>query len=128
MNVDIPIDDIKFDFDCAGTGRVSVECNNRVEENHHILSTELQQSNDIKVSFTKEDPSDQGSFAVLKNFLINVHDHGDQFKHIAYHIDQNYHTDEKVINNNLYFGYIGSMSFTLTHKNCLLYTSPSPRD
>ena len=120
MNVDFPIDDIKFDFDCAGTGRVTVECNNRVVENHHILSTELQQSNDIKISFTKEDPSDQGSFAVLKNFLINGHDHGDQFKHIAYHIDQNYHTDEKVINNNLYFGYIGSMSFTLTHKNDLL--------
>jgi hypothetical protein len=120
MNVDFPIDDIKFEFECKGTGKVTVECNNTVVEKYHILSADLRQSNDIKISFTKDDPADQESFAVLKKFYINGHDHCDEFKHIKYDVDPKHHTNQKSINNNLYFGYIGSMAFVLTQKNDLL--------
>ena len=120
MNVNFPINDIKFEFDCKGTGKITIVCNNKVIDNNIIVANDLKQTNDIKISFTKQDPADQESFATLKHFSINGYDHSEQFKFIPYQIDKSYHKTQKTINNNLYFGYIGSMSFELTQKNDLL--------
>ena len=120
MNVNFPINDIKFEFDCKGTGKIAIVCNNKVIENNIIVVNDLEQTNNIQISFTKQDPADQESFATLKHFSINGYDHSEQFKFIPYQIDKSYHKTQETINNNLYFGYIGSMSFVLTQKNDLL--------
>lgn len=120
MNVNFPINEIKFEFDCKGTGKVTIVCNNKVIDNNIIVANDLEQTNNIQISFTKQDPADQESFATLKHFSINGYDHSEQFKFIPYQIDKSYHKTQETINNNLYFGYIGSMSFVLTQKNDLL--------
>ena len=120
MNVNFPINEIKFEFDCKGTGKVTIVCNNKVIDNNIIVANDLEQTNNIQISFTKQDPADQESFATLKHFSINGYDHSEQFKVIPYQIDKSYHKTQETINNNLYFGYIGSMSFVLTQKNDLL--------
>jgi len=120
MNVNFPINDIKFKFECEGTGKVRIVCNNKVIDNDIIVATDLEQTNNIQISFTKQDPADQESFATLKHFSINGYDHSEQFKFIPYQIDKSYHKTQETINNNLYFGYIGSMSFVLTQNNDLL--------
>ena len=120
MNVNFPINDIKFKFECEGTGKVRIVCNNKVIDNDIIVATDLEQANNIQISFTKQDPADQESFATLKHFSINGYDHSEQFKFIPYQIDKSYHKTQETINNNLYFGYIGSMSFVLTQNNDLL--------
>lgn len=120
MNVNFPINDIRFKFECKGTGKVIIVCNNKVIDNNIIVANDLKQNNNIQISFTKQDPADQESFATLKHFSINGYDHSEQFKFIPYQIDKSYHKTQETINNNLYFGYIGSMSFILTQKNDLL--------
>lgn len=120
MNVNFPINDIRFKFECKGTGKVTIVCNNKVIDNNIIVANDLKQNNNIQISFTKQDPADQESFATLKHFSINGYDHSEQFKFIPYQIDKSYHKTQETINNNLYFGYIGSMSFILTQKNDLL--------
>ena len=120
MNVNFPINDIRFKFECKGTGKVTIVCNNKVIDDNVIVANDLKQNNNIQISFTKQDPADQESFATLKHFSINGYDHSEQFKFIPYQIDKSYHKTQETINNNLYFGYIGSMSFVLTQKNDLL--------
>jgi hypothetical protein len=120
MNVNFPINEIEFEFDCKGTGKVTIVCNNKIIDNNIIVANDLEQTNNIQISFTKQDPADQESFATLKHFSINGYDHSEQFKFIPYQIDKSYHKTQETINNNLYFGYIGSMSFVLTQKNDLL--------
>ena len=120
MNVDFPINKIKFKFESEGTGKITLICNNKVVNDNVIVAEDLDQNNIIKINFRKQDPADQKSFAVLKEFSINGYDHREQFKYIPYQIDKKAHGPQGTINNNLYFGYIGYMSFTITQKNDLL--------
>ena len=72
MNVNFPINDIKFKFDCKGTGKVTILCNNKIIDNDIIVENDLKQTNNIQISFSKQDPADQESFATLKHFSINL--------------------------------------------------------
>ena len=119
MHFDFPIENIKFNFECKGTGEINVECNNNVIDNFTISKDYIKDSNLIKISFSKQDPADSNSFAILKTVEINGHDFTEKFKTIPYQVDKIYH-DAEIDNNNLYFGYIGEMYFTITHKSDLL--------
>ena len=39
MNVNFPINNIKFNFDCKGTGKVTIVCNDKVIDNNIIVYT-----------------------------------------------------------------------------------------
>ena len=119
MHFDFPIENIKFNFECKGTGQINVECNNNAVDNFTISKDHIKESNLIRISFSKKDPADSNSFAILKTVEINGHDFTEKFKTIPYRVDKIYH-DAEIDNNNLYFGYIGEMHFTITHKNDLL--------
>jgi len=119
MNFDFPIENIKFNFECFGSAQITLFANGIVCENYEI--TDIKNTNNIVVKFTKSDPTDQKSYAELKSILINGFDFTEQFKVIPYTIDTEKHLDaQSTIPNNLYFGYVGQMQFDITHKTDLL--------
>ena len=120
MNFEFPIEEIKFYFTCHGTGKIKISCNKQPLENFIISGEDLAQSNNILIDFTKEDPADQDSFATLDSVMINGFECKEQFKTLSYRINDIHAVDDSIINNNLYFGYIGSMSCDIIHKNDLL--------
>lgn len=116
MHFDFPINHVKFEFQCFGTGEIKLFCNGEYYQTNEI--TEFDDRNEIIIQFLKKDPADKNSFAKLKNILINGFSFIEKFKSIKHEIDKNYHqTSQTHISNNLYFGYIGKTKFTITHKN-----------
>tara|TARA_B100001248_G_scaffold17555_1_gene11640 strand:- start:9258 stop:10589 length:1332 start_codon:yes stop_codon:yes gene_type:complete len=120
MNFDFPIDEIKFVFDCHGTAKIQIFCNKKIIKDHSITKEILKEENSIDILFSKDDPADTNSFAELESVTINGYEYKDKFKFLPYTIDSSYHKVNSSINNNNYFGYVGSMSFTVNHKIDLL--------
>ena len=118
MHFDFPIETIKFDFEHQGTGQINLYFNNKKIENYLIEHKDINKSNWIKIQFNKNDPADQSSYATLKQVTINGFNFIDSFKTIPYRINKSKHKIlQDKIANNLYFGYIGEMQFSLTHKD-----------
>ena len=59
MNFDFPIENIKFNFECVGSAQITLFANGIVCENYEI--TDIKNTNNIVVKFTKSDPTDQKS-------------------------------------------------------------------
>jgi hypothetical protein len=117
MNFDFFIQDINFKFDIRGKGDIKLFFNGTHVDNCHVTKN-IKENNVVEIMFSKDDPSDVDSYAILEQVFINGFDCVDRFKEIEYHIDKSKHTiADNVIPNNLYFGYIGRMTFTLEHKN-----------
>ena len=72
MNLDFPIEQIKFDFTLAGTGSISVKLNDKFISDQTIYGKDLKSKNNLTIYFTKINPSDTSSFAKLNYFLINL--------------------------------------------------------
>ena len=120
MNFDFFIQDINFKFDIRGKGDIKLFFNGTHVDNCHVTKN-IKENNVVEIMFSKDDPSDVDSYAILEQVFINGFDCVDRFKELEYHIDKSKHTIvDSVIPNNLYFGYIGCMTFALEHKNDLL--------
>lgn len=121
MNLDFPIEQIKFDFLLAGTGSVKIKLNDKFIEGHLIEGQDLEIKNNITIYFTKNDASDESSFAKLNNFFINGGNFAHDIKSIAYQVDKTKHPDgPSALENNHYFGYIGSLSIEVNQTDSLL--------
>ena len=120
MNFDFFIQDINFKFDIRGKGDIKLFFNGTHVDNFHVTKN-IKENNVVEIMFSKDDPSDVDSYAILEQVFINGFDCVDRFKEIEYHIDKSKHIiADNVIPNNLYFGYIGRMTFALEHKSDLL--------
>ena len=120
MKFDFHIQKVAFKFKTFGTGKVELLLNGEQVQDID-LSQKLKQSNTIRINFTKEDPSDVSSYALIDGISINGYDLKENFKAVDYIIDTNKHKVEKaIINNNLYLGYVGFMEFTIEHRDDLL--------
>lgn len=116
MHFDFPIQHIKFEFKCHGSAKVELFCNGEYHQTNGI--DRLDDHNEITIQFSKKDPADKGSFAELKDVLINGFTFTENFKSIPHQIDNTQHKNAPAqIPNNLYFGYIGKTKFMITHKN-----------
>lgn len=124
INVDFPIEQISFEFDTVGTGKIDLIVNNKKYENVktlHIDQHLIQNKNKIELFFSKEDPADVSSYAIIKKFLINNGDFIDNFKKINYFVNKNKHPNNELqYPNNAYFGRIGFLSFEITDNKNLL--------
>jgi len=120
MLFDFFIETIGFDFKIFGKGDVKILLNGKLIKNNSQIKNP-KRNNNIEISFTKPDPADVESYALLERVLINGFDCVDLFKEIPYVVDKSKHKIPKnIFPNNLYFGYVGKMSFELTHKDDLL--------
>lgn len=120
MLFDFFIETIQFDFKTFGKGDVKLIFNGKPIKNSLEIKTPPR-NNTVEISFSKTDPADVESYALLHKVLINGFDCVDMFKEISYQVDSNKHkVDKNIFPNNLYFGYIGKMNFELSHKNDLL--------
>ena len=114
MKFDFPIESIEYEFQLQGDCKIDITINERAVTGNLIHGHLLKGHNVLKINFTKADPTDTDSYATLKQFKVNDGDFLDKVKAIQYKVDQNKHHDaDGMINNNLYFGYIGSMEIIL---------------
>ena len=119
MKFDFYINEIKFDFKIHGTGSIELSQGQYILNDFQIKDPA--EKCDLCIKFKKQDPADVDSYATLEHVWINGFDLKEGFKEITYNIDTSKHTVHgKSIPNNLYFGYQGSMHFSLEHKNDLL--------
>ena len=119
MKYNFYIEKIKFDFEIVGTGKISMYWNGQSVDNFTV-DTNIKESNRVNICFTKSDPADVKSYAILKSVIINGYDFTEDFKGLEYSIDPEKHGPHSKIHNNLYFGYIGQLNFTLDTKTDLL--------
>ena len=118
MKFDFPIESVEYEFELKGDCKIDITINDRAVTGNVIHGHLLKGHNVLKINFTKADPTDTFSYATLKQFKVNDGDFLEQVKAIQYKVDQNKHHDaDGMINNNLYFGYIGSMEIILEHTN-----------
>jgi hypothetical protein len=114
MKFDFPIDTIEFDFWSIGRGSIQIKVNGRSVSGNTIHGHLLKKVNVITISFFKIDPTDTNSFARLQKFKVNDGDFTDMFSSLDYKVDKTMHPDaDDVIQNNLYFGYVGEMDFVI---------------
>ena len=118
MKFDFPIESVEYEFELKGDCKIDITINERAVTGNVIHGHLLKGHNALKINFTKSDPTDTESYATLKQFKVNDGDFLDQVKAIEYTIDQTKHNDANdKIENNLYFGYIGSMEIILEQTN-----------
>ena len=118
MKFDFPIESVEYEFELKGDCKIDITINERAVTGNVIHGHLLKGHNVLKINFTKADPTDTDSYATLTQFKVNDGDFLDQVKAIQYKVDQNkHHNADGMINNNLYFGYIGSMEIILEHTN-----------
>ena len=118
MKFDFPIESVEYEFELKGDCKIDITINERAVTGNVIHGHLLKGHNALKINFTKSDPTDTDSYATLKQFKVNDGDFLDQVKAIEYTIDQTKHNDANdKIENNLYFGYIGSMEIILEQTN-----------
>ena len=121
MYFDFPIKKIVFDFDLTGDCDLQLYVNGQKVKGHTIHESFLEKHNTIDIKFNKQDPADTSTFATLKSFSVNNGDFTEQFKILPYSIDTGSHPDaNSQIDNNLYFGYVGKMSFVIEQTQNLL--------
>jgi len=120
MKFDFFIKNVHFKFAVHGKGNVRLIFNGKRIKNFRI-SKNIKKINTVQIIFSKENPADVKSFAVLERVDINGFNCVEKFKTLSYKIDRSKHNVKNaIINNNLYFGYVGSMTFQLEHTNDLL--------
>ena len=118
MHFEFPIDHFRVGISKHGSAEVKLIFNGKLIDGFEVNGSDLEQSNEVELKFTKKDPGDQDSYATIDKIELNGFDFTDDFKTIPYVIDRSMHThSESEIPNNLYFGYIGSLKFRLTQKN-----------
>ena len=121
MIFDFPIDKVEYEFDCKGDCLLDITINGRPVTGNVVYGHLLKSHNILKINFSKTDPTDTESFAVLKKFKVNDGDFLNAVKTLEYKIDNSKHKDaEEIIENNLYFGYVGSMEIILKQTTDLL--------
>lgn len=118
MKFNFPIDRVEYEFELIGDCKIDATINERSVSGNIIHGHLLKGHNVLKINFTKSDPTDTGSYATLKQFKVNGGNFIDQVKAIKYKVDKSKHQDANdTIDNNLYFGYIGSMEIVLEQTN-----------
>ena len=118
MNFNFPIDKVEYEFDLIGDCKIDVTINERSITGNTIHGHLFKERNILKINFSKADPSDTGSYAALKQFKVNNGDFLDKVKSIEYKVDKSKHQDANdKIDNNLYFGYVGSMEILIEQTN-----------
>ena len=121
MKFDFPINKVEYEFDLIGDCKIAVTVNDDPVVGNVIDGALLRGHDVLRINFSKTDPADTESYATLKQFKINDSDFIDQIKVLGYNIDKSKHKEaEDQINNNLYFGYIGSMEIILEQTKDLL--------
>ena len=121
MKCNFPITEINFKFNTFGTGEITVQINKQCIKDFPISGDSLRTKNTIDISFSKRDPSDQESYATLDRFTINGKDFTSDLKVVEYDVDPSKHPEaDPTIKSNLYFGYIGKISFELEQDDTLL--------
>jgi hypothetical protein len=119
MKFDFHIHEIKFDFKVHGTGNIEIAKGQDILNDFIIKNPDAEFK--LTVKFTKDDPADTESYATLDHVWVNGFDLKEKFKHVTYEIDTTKHdVVTNSIPNNLYFGYQGSMQFSIEHENDLL--------
>ena len=119
MKFDFHIQKVEFKFKTFGTGKVELLINGEQAKNIN-----LSKKNIIRINFTKDDPSDVSSYALIDGIIVNGFDIKENFKALDYVIDANKHKVEKtIINNNLYLGYVGFMEFIIEHRDDQLFNA-----
>jgi len=116
MNLDFPIEKIILKIQCEGTGIAKVFIDGTPVIVPSIDGQYLKKENTFKIKFSKADPKDEYSFARITEFQVNGQSYINDFKTIMYNPDKRYHSADPIANN-LYLGYIGEMTFTITQKN-----------
>lgn len=121
MKFDFPIETIVLDFDLEGKGSIQIKVNGRDVRGNVIHGHLLKKYNTITINFSKSDPTDTNSFARLRKFKINNGDFLDRFQTLDYKVDKVMHPEaDDVIQNNLYFGYVGQMDVVIEQNTDLL--------
>lgn len=116
MKFEFPIEKIVLEIQCEGTGIVKVFVNEKLMSGPFIDKQYLEKENTFKIKFAKADPKDEYSFAKITKFQVNGQSFIDDIKTVTYTPDKRYHSVDPIANN-LYFGYIGEMTFTVIQKN-----------
>lgn len=120
MYFEFPIEQLEFEFELNGNSNIHLELNGHLQNKHKFDASDLAQTkNTFKIKMIKSDAKDVDSFARLVKFNVNGNDFKDQLKTVQYFPDQKYHAVSP-LENNLYFGYIGSMTFEVKHDNDIL--------
>ena len=110
MNFDFPIEKIELNFIHKGTLKIEITFNGKLlDAQLPVVITEFDDSNQLKIKFTKQDPADTGSNAILDYFKVNGGNFNDWFKTIKYEVDKPSHPGVDNLINNGYFGYIGEL-------------------
>ncbi len=121
MKFDFPIEKIEYEFELEGKSSIQVKINERPVSGNIIQGHLLKKYNIITINFLKEDPADTSAFARLKTFKVNDGDFLDKFNPLDYNVNKIKHPDvTDKIQNNLYFGYIGSMDVIIEQNTNLL--------
>lgn len=117
INLDFPIEKVSFEFKTVGTGKINLIFNNKNFQNIKKIQfneKEILKKNQIQIFFSKDDPSDTNSFAILKELKINNGNFTEIFKKLPYYINTAKHKDSvDSIINNCYYGYIGYLNFEI---------------
>lgn len=121
MKVDFFIENITFEFEIHGNAKIKTLINDVIFKEARVSVDRLLHNNSIEFFFSKDDPADSSSYALIKKFLVNGEDFSDSLKSVPYEIDQSKHPDAvNSIPNNLYLGYMGHLKFELEHDDSLL--------
>ena len=86
MKFDFHIQKVEFKFKTFGTGKVELLINGEQAKNIN-----LSKKNIIRINFTKDDPSDVSSYALIDGIIVNGFDIKENFKALDYVIDANKH-------------------------------------
>ena len=72
MNFDFPIEKIELNFIHKGTLKIEITFNGKLlDAQLPVVITEFDDSNQLKIKFTKQDPADIESNAILDYFKVN---------------------------------------------------------
>jgi len=121
MNFDFPIEKIELNFIHKGTLKIEITFNGKLlDAQLPVVITEFDDSNQLKIKFTKQDPADTESNAILDYFKVNGGNFNAWFKTIKYEVDKPSHPGVDNLINNGYFGYIGELLIEFDQCNDLL--------
>lgn len=119
--IDFPIEKIEINFLCKGTAGFYVDFNDVRYDNFPLVLTNFKENNKLQIFFSKDDPADELSFAVLDYFKVNGGNFNESFKLLDYTVDHSKHKDApSKITNNGYFGYNGSLTYKFKQCDDLL--------
>ena len=112
MDFEFPREKLEINFICNGDSTVEITFNGKLLDRQlPVVLTNFKDSNTLTIKFSKNNPADTKSCAVLDYFKINGGDFNEWFKDLQYKVDKSNHPDAvDNIKNDGYFGYIGELS------------------